>query len=76
MPMPTPTITKHSTRPAVGLTGKGRAYLALAQVRDRWHEFSDDQKQEVADLVARLSVALRARPTLIRGFVRNPSPAG
>jgi hypothetical protein len=57
--MPTPTVTKHSTRLTPGLTGKGRAYLALAQVRDRWHEFSDDQKAEVAELVARLSVAMR-----------------
>ena len=58
--MPTPTVTdRTTTRPAVGLTGKGRAYLALAAVRDRWDSLSDDQQAECADLVARLSVAMR-----------------
>jgi len=41
------------------LTEKGRAYLLLAKVRDEWHTFSPSQRAEVADLVERLSQALR-----------------
>jgi hypothetical protein len=41
------------------VTDKARAYLALAQVRDRWHEFSDDQRTEVAELIVRLNQAMR-----------------
>jgi antitoxin (DNA-binding transcriptional repressor) of toxin-antitoxin stability system len=48
------------TRPAVGLTGKGRAVALLVTVRERYDSLSPDQQREVADLVARLSVALRA----------------
>jgi hypothetical protein len=44
----------------IGITPKGRAYIALAAVRDRWDSLTPDQKQECAELVARLSLALRA----------------
>jgi hypothetical protein len=43
----------------IGLTPKGRAYAALLAVRDRWDSLSDDQRAEVADLVAQLAAALR-----------------
>jgi hypothetical protein len=57
--MVTPTITESTTRPVSGLTPKGKAVVLLVTVRDRWDTLSDDQKQECADLVARLSVAMR-----------------
>jgi hypothetical protein len=58
--MPTPTIAKSTTAPVAGLTGKGRAVALLVTVRDRWDSLTPDQRAEVADQVARLSVALRA----------------
>jgi hypothetical protein len=58
--MPTPTTTdRTTTRPVVGLTGKGRATVVLIRARDNWETFTPDQRAEVADLVARLSVAMR-----------------
>ena len=58
--MPTPTITdRTTTRPAVGLTTKGRATVLLIRVRGNWEQFTPDQRAEVADLVVRLSVAMR-----------------
>jgi hypothetical protein len=53
-----PMVT-HNARAPLGLTGKGRAYAILLQVRDNWEQFTPDQRAEVADLVARLSLALR-----------------
>jgi hypothetical protein len=62
--MPTPTVThRTTTRPAVGLTPKGRATVLLIRVRDNWETFTPDQRAEVADLVARLSVAMRWEET-------------
>jgi hypothetical protein len=71
--MPTPTITKHSTRPAVGLTTKGGAIVALIRIRDQWDSLTPAQQQECADLVARLSVALR-RETVAQEAVSRPLP--
>jgi hypothetical protein len=53
------TASEHTTRPVSGLTGKGRAVALLVKVRDRWGSLTPDQRAEVTDLVARLSVALR-----------------
>jgi hypothetical protein len=52
-------MTQPTERPAVGLTPKGRAAVVLIRVRESWDSLSDGQQQECADLVARLSVALR-----------------
>jgi hypothetical protein len=68
--MATPTDQKSTTRPAVGLTGKGRAAVVLIRVRESWDSLSDDQQQECADLVARLAIALKAE----RNGVNHPNP--
>ena len=41
------------------VTDKGCVYLALAAVRDRWDTLTPDQRAEAAELVDRLSKALR-----------------
>jgi hypothetical protein len=69
--MPTPTDQKSTTRPVSGLTGKGRATVVLIRVRESWDSLTPDQRAEVAELVARLSVAMRreqmsAEPTIAR----------
>ena len=53
-----------ATRPRPGLTTKGKATVLLMQVRDRWDTFSPSQRAEVAELVDRLSVALRREHSL------------
>ncbi len=47
------------TRISTCLTGKGQAAALLVRVRDGWDTFSPSQRAEVADLVDRLSQALR-----------------
>jgi hypothetical protein len=59
MKHPSPTTDDHTTRPALGLTGKGRAAVVLIRVRESWDSLTPDQRAEVAELVARLSVAMR-----------------
>jgi hypothetical protein len=68
------TASEHTTRPVSGLTGKGRAVALLVKVRDRWDSLTPDQKQEVADLVARLSVAMRRDLVSHSNEVRRPQP--
>ena len=70
--MPTPTTTKSTARGLSGLTGKGRAAVALIAIRDHWDSLSPSQRHEVAGLVERLGVALRREHSLA---VRTPSPA-
>jgi hypothetical protein len=72
--MPTPTIPKHSTRSVVGLTPKGRATVLLIRVRESWDSLSDDQRAEVADLVAQLAAALRAERNGVNHPVSRPLP--
>ena len=51
------------------LTPKGKAYALLVEVRDRWNELSPSQREEAAELVDRLSKALRreeARPRPVK----------
>jgi hypothetical protein len=75
--MENPTITDRiTTRPALGLTPKGRATVVLIRVRDNWEQFTPDQRAEVADLVARLSAAMR-REVLVENqnlVTRRPLP--
>jgi hypothetical protein len=68
--MNSPTDQKSTTRPVVGLTGKGRATVVLIRVRESWDSLTPDQRAEVAELVARLSAALRNEKAL------SPSHAG
>lgn len=56
--MPTPTID-YSTRPVLGLTGKGRAAALLVTVRERWGQLTPEQQVECSAILARLSLALR-----------------
>jgi hypothetical protein len=60
--MESPTVIDRTTRPVSGLTPKGRATVVLIRVRDNWGQFTPEQQAEVADLVARLSVATRREP--------------
>ena len=58
--MSTPTITdRTTTRPAVGLTGKGRAAALLIRVREQWERLTPDQQAECSAILGRLSMALR-----------------
>ena len=41
------------------LTPKGRAYALLVKVRNEWDSFTPAQREEAAELVDRLSKALR-----------------
>ena len=68
--MPTPTVIQSTTRPRSGLTAKGQAAALLVRVRDGWDTFSPSQRAEVADLVDRLSQALRREHS-----VRDRQPA-
>ena len=72
--MPTPTILKSTTRPAVGLTGKGRAYAILLQVRDRWGTLNPDQQAECAELLDRLQAAMRREQMSFRKDSPRPLP--
>jgi len=58
----TPTITNRTTRRLSGLTGKGHAAVLLIRVRDGWAALSPGQRQEVAELLERLRVAMRREP--------------
>ena len=70
--MPTPTTPHPTTRRRLsGLTPKGRATVALLAVRDRWDSLSPSQQAECAELLGRLSVALRGEPSVAD---RAPSP--
>jgi len=61
--MLSPTALKGTTRRGLsGLTPKGRAAVALIAVRDTWEQLSPAQRQEVAELLERLSAALRPEP--------------
>jgi len=53
------------------LTPKGRATVALIAVRDRWGNLSPSQQAECAELLERLSVAMRREHSLAN---RAPSP--
>jgi hypothetical protein len=57
--MPTPTVINPTSRPAVGLTGKGRAAALLISVRERWEQLSPDQQAECEAILQHLSVAMR-----------------
>jgi hypothetical protein len=74
--MPTPTDQKCTTRPVSGLTAKGRAAVVLIRVRESWDSFTPDQRAEVADLVARLSAAMRRENRSVEqtGSARRPLP--
>jgi len=67
-----PTTTKSTARGLSGLTLKGTATVALVAVRDRWEQLSSSQQHECADLVERLSAALRREHSVAD---RAPSPA-
>ena len=68
--MPTPTINQ-SIRPALGLTGRGRAVVILRQVQARWLELTPSQQAECSALLERLSAALRREHNVL---TRQPSP--
>jgi hypothetical protein len=74
--MTTPTATDPTTRPVSGLTPKGRATVVLIRIRESWDSLTPDQRAEVAELVARLSVAMRNEQATSRvpagGNVRVP----
>ena len=53
------------------LTPKGRAAVLLIAVRDRWDTLTPSQQQECADILERLSVALRREHSVL---TRQPSP--
>jgi len=55
----TPTTTQSITRRLSGLTGKGHAAVLLIAVRDHWDSLSPSQRQEVAEILERLAVAMR-----------------
>jgi len=57
-----------------GLTPKGRATVALIAVRDRWELLSPSQQAECAELLGRLSVALRRETCPEYGQVSRPLP--
>ena len=57
--MPTPTVDHPTTRPALGLTGKGRAVVLLRQVERRWDGMSAAQRAECGAILDRLAAALR-----------------
>ena len=59
------------TRRLGGLTAKGTATVALISVRDRWEQLSPSQQAECAELLERLSVAIRREHSLAN---RAPSP--
>ena len=68
--MPTPTATNRTLRRLSGLTTKGRAAVALIALRDQWELLSPSQRRECAELLGRLSVAMRPAKTA------SPAPAG
>jgi hypothetical protein len=41
------------------LTTKGKATVLLIRVRESWDSLTPDQRAEVAELIVRLSVAMR-----------------
>ena len=57
----TPTVTKN-TRPALGLTGKGRAAALLVIVQQRWDHLTPMQQADCAAILERLAAALRREP--------------
>ena len=69
--MPTPTITNRTPRRLSGLTGKGRATVALLAIRDHWELLTPAQRRAVDELLGRLSVAMRREHSLAN---RAPSP--
>jgi hypothetical protein len=62
-----------TARPAVGLTTKGRATVVLIRVRESWDSLTPDRRAEVAELVARLSVAMR-REQVVTRVTNRPLP--
>ena len=56
------------------LTAKGRAYAILLQVRDRWGTLSAEQQAECAELLDRLSVAMRRETFPDVGKTSRPLP--
>jgi hypothetical protein len=53
-------------RPALGLTGKGRAAALLITVRDAWEQLTPDQQAEFSAILERLSAALRREQSCTR----------
>jgi len=59
----TPTALKDTPRRGLsGLTGKGRATVALLAIRDHWELLTPAQRRAVDELLGRLSVAMRREP--------------
>jgi hypothetical protein len=60
------------------LTTKGKATVVLIRIRESWDSLTPDQRAEVADLVARLSVAMRREDARqlahVRVTARRPLP--
>jgi hypothetical protein len=54
------------------LTGKGRAYVLLMQVRDRWAELSPQQQAECSAILDRLQAAMRREDACQLARVRVP----
>jgi hypothetical protein len=67
-------MTQPTTRPAVGLTPKGRATMVLIRIRESWDSLTPDQRAEVADLVAQLAAALRRDDVPSGAIIRRPLP--
>ncbi|HSH82844.1 MAG TPA: hypothetical protein VLA19_30295, partial [Herpetosiphonaceae bacterium] len=64
MPMNTPdTIQGSTTRPALGLTGRGRAVVILRRLEQRWSELTPSQQAEAERLLSKLAMTLRAEAT-------------
>ncbi len=61
--MLTPDTDHRSTRPTIGLTGRGRAVVILRQLEQRWADLTPGQQQEAERLLAKLSMVLRAEAT-------------
>jgi len=58
--MLSPTTPHPTTRRRVGgLTDKGRAVVLLVAIRAGWEQLSPSQRQEVAELLERLSSIIR-----------------
>jgi hypothetical protein len=72
--MNSPTDQKSTTRPVVGLTGKGRATVVLIRVRESWDSLTPEQRAEVTELVAQLATALRREEMSRRRDNPRPMP--
>ena len=58
--MLSPTITKPTTRPALGLTDRGRMHAILIELDRRWAMLTDSDKARARGLLAELAATYRA----------------